>query len=127
MLKAETMPQTLTPSDDGAFIIQKITGPIDRLSAMRYNLEAHELGRELGINRFLSDVTESTNSEGETEDFRFANQDMKHEGIDRRARIAFLVAPDDHSHDFIETVTVNAGFNVKLFRNREDAEAFLRK
>jgi hypothetical protein len=47
---------------------------------------------------------------------------QKVDGIDKYARIATLVNPDDHSHDFIETVARNAGLNVKIFTDPDQAE-----
>ena len=48
---------TITPSPDGAYITLKIVGDITRKSAMGLNLEAHAIGRELHINRYLVDAT----------------------------------------------------------------------
>jgi hypothetical protein len=36
-----------------------------------------------------------------------------------------VIAEGDHSHDFIETVAINAGLNVKLFTDWDQAIAFL--
>jgi hypothetical protein len=100
---------------------------LTRESALTNNIEAHALGRQLGINRYLSDLTDCRNVESPVEDYTFATADMDIEAIDHLARVALLVAPDDHSHDFIETVFRNAGLNVTIFRSREAAEEFLRK
>ncbi|MGA9119216.1 MAG: hypothetical protein WB699_07590 [Bacteroidota bacterium] len=122
------MDYTITPSTDGLFIILKIKGNITRQTAMQLNLEAHALGKQLKIRRYLVDVTEARNTDGEMETFKFAYSDMqKMEGIDRFARVATLVSPNDHSHDFMETVAVNSGLNVKLFRDAEEAMRFLMK
>jgi hypothetical protein len=39
--------------------------------------------------------------------------------------VALLVDPEDHSHDFVETVGRNAGLNVTLFRDRDAAKQYL--
>lgn len=39
--------------------------------------------------------------------------------------VALLVSPDDHSHDFIETVARNAGLNVTIFTDLQAAKAYL--
>ena len=58
--------------------------------------------------------------------FEFAYSDMINtEEIDKNPRGAILVSPFDHSHDFIETVLINAGLNVKLFRDPDLAKSFL--
>jgi len=40
--------------------------------------------------------------------------------------VAVLVSPNDHSHDFMETVSHNAGLNVAFFADLEQAERHLR-
>jgi hypothetical protein len=122
------MEYSIVPSEDRKYIILTVKGEITREIAMQCNLEAHALGEELGIDRYLTDVTEARNNESVVEKYKFAYQDMQqHAGIDRRARVAMLVSPDDHSHDFVETVTRNSGLDVTLFRSREEATAHLMK
>ncbi len=120
------MEYTITPAKDGKYIILKVRGDITRQSAMRMNLEAHSLGKQLGIRRYLVDATEARNVEFNTENYQFAYMDMRTmEGIDKHARVATLVSPDDHSHDFMETVAKNAGLDVSLFTSAEEAIHFL--
>jgi hypothetical protein len=120
------MDYSITPSMDGTFIILKIKGNINREIATRLNLEAHALGKKLQLKRYLVDVTEAKNTETIIGNYNFAYSDMqKMEGIDKRARVATLVSPDDHSHDFIETVSRNAGLNVRIFTDLDEAKQFL--
>lgn len=120
------MEYSIQVSDDGHYIVLKVLGAINRQSAMQQNVEAHALGKQLGINRFLVDVTESRNTDSIGDSYEFAYTDMKEtEGIDIFARVATLVSPEDHSHDFIETVAQNSGLNVRIFRDRKEALEFL--
>jgi hypothetical protein len=122
------MKYTIKPSKDGKYIILTVVGEINRQSAMKQNLEAHALGKKLGINRHLVDVTEARNTDSVAESYDFAYTDMKEtEGIDIYARVATLVSPGDHSHDFIETVARNSGLNVKIFTDPDLARQFLTK
>ena len=50
---------------------------------------------------------------------------QKTEGINKYARVATLVSPDDHSHDFMETVARNAHLDVKTFTDPDQARRFL--
>ncbi|MBN1827164.1 MAG: hypothetical protein JW958_12980 [Candidatus Eisenbacteria bacterium] len=120
------MPHTITPSPDRTYIELKATGEVNRAVAMRQNVEAHALGRNLGIHRYLVDMTECRNTETELDTYSFAYEDMMTERVDKKARVALLVRPDDHSHDFVETVSRNAGLDVTLFRDRALAEKHLR-
>ncbi len=122
------MSYAITPSEDGKYILIKMHGDMTRALAMQQNIEAHQLGKELGVNRYLTDLIDSTNVDSVINDYEFAYADMQTEpDIDRYARVAILVRPDDHSHDFIEVLATNAGLNVKLFRDREQAIAHLTK
>lgn len=122
------MEYTIAPSVDGAFVVLTIKGEITRRNVMQLNLQAHALGRELRVSRYLVDVTEATNVDSALEIYKLAYSDMQHaEGIDRYARVATLVRPGDHSHDFMETVARNAGHDVRLFTDRDEAERHLRE
>jgi hypothetical protein len=57
------MPYTLSVSEDGSYILLKVKGEITRESSMVQNLDVHTLGRRLGINRYLVDLTEARNVE----------------------------------------------------------------
>ncbi len=111
---------TISLSDDESYIIVKILGKQTAELAMKQNLEAHAFGDELGIGRYLVDATEAVNVDSTLENYSFAYTDMQTPtGINKAAIVALLVSPDDHSHDFIETVSRNAGLNVTIFRDRE--------
>ena len=120
------MSYTITPADDGSYIFIKVKGEITRKTAMQQNLEAHALGRRLKIRRYLVDVTEARNVDPAFQNYEFAYSDMqKSDAVDRSARVATLVHPEDHSHDFIETVAQNAGLQVRLFTDLELAKQYL--
>ena len=122
------MSYSIKPSDDGNYIILKHWGEINRELTTKRNLEAHALGAELGITRHLVDLTEAKHVDTVTNTYEFAYKDMRFlSGIKKNARVAVLVSPDDHSHDFVATVARNAGQNVTLFRDREAAIQHLLK
>lgn len=111
--------------DEHNFIQLTIRGEITREKAFAMNQEAHKLGKENGIRKYLVDVTEARNVDTVLNNYEIAHKDMDNEMINRYSRVAFLAHPDDHSHDFIETVFQNAGHLVKLFRNKEEALLYL--
>jgi hypothetical protein len=120
------MDYTITPSVDGMFIILKVKGNITRQTALQMNLEAHALGRKMQIRRYFVDMTESKNTDNPLEAYEFTHSDMRQtEGIDKLAWVAALVSPNDHSHDFMETVSTNAGLHLKLFTDPVEAKRFL--
>lgn len=120
------MTYTINLSDDGTYIILKVVGDINRGIAMKQNVEAHALGKKLGINRYLVDVRESRNTDSVMENYNFAYKDMKEaEGIDVLARVATIVSHGDTSHNFVETVARNSGLHVKIFTDPELAKKYL--
>lgn len=107
---------TNTVSSDGKYIIQKIVGDLKADLALRFNVDAHVLGREMGIKRYLIDLAECKNVASVIDTYDFAYHDMPLDpGIDRFAAVAVLVFPEDHSHDFVEVLARNAGLDVTIF------------
>jgi hypothetical protein len=121
------MSYTITPSSDGTYIFMKVVGDINRVSAMTQNIEAHALGKKLGINKYLVDLTESRNTDSIIGNYEFMYKDMTTPSIDPSARIAALVAPGDNSHDFAVTVAANAGFSMALFTDLTNALNYLKE
>ena len=113
------MSYSITPSDDKKYIILKVVGNLSRQTALQYNLEAHALGGELGITRYLLDLTECRNTDTVMRNYTFVYTDMQHPGINKQAHIAMLISPGDHSHDFIEALFRNAGMDAALFHDRD--------
>ena len=120
------MAHSISLSSCKTFITMKVTGPITRELSMQMNLEAHALGKKLGIHNYLVDLTESRNTDTVSSNFRWANEDMKNEGIDRFAKAALVVDPGDRSHDFVAVAGQNAGINVSMFCDRSLAERYLK-
>lgn len=120
------MRYTINPSSNGKYIVLTVIGEINRNTAMQQNKEAHALGQKTGINRYLVDVTGARNTDNIKDSYDFAYTDMRSANeIDKKARVALLVSPDDDSHDFIVTVARNAGLNVTKFTDKKLAESFL--
>ena len=116
------MPYTIKVSKDNKFIETISIGAMNNAVARQQNLEAQALGFEHNIDRFLVDVTESRFEGSALDHYGFANESvMKAEQYNRYARVAILVHPEDDSHNFIETVSRNAGFDITIFRDRDAA------
>ena len=122
------MSYTIKPSEDRQYIVLKHWGEINGELAMKRILETRRLGAKLGITRHFVDLTEAMNVDSVTKTYKYAYKDMKTPpGINQNVRVAMLVNPEDHSHDFVETVLRNSGQNVTLFRDRELAIQHLLK
>jgi hypothetical protein len=120
------MTYTIMPVHSGDYILIEIEGDMTRALGKEVMVEAHRLAREFGIEKFFMDLTKAVNRDTTIEQFQFANSDMREsKELNRFAKCAGLVAAHDHSHDFVETVIRNIGFNFRLFRNRQQAIEFL--
>jgi len=120
------MAYSIKPSKNQDYIVLKVVGNFKGQDMMKYIIESHALGKDLGINRYLVDVTEATNIDSLASNYNFAHADFrKVEGIDIKARVAAIVSQGDHSHDFIETVLCNAGLPLKLFNDLDKALEYL--
>jgi hypothetical protein len=122
---------SITISEDEKYIIIVGKGEIgsgDPTVLMQPLIEAHELAMKLGIRNILVDVTEARNALKVIDNYNIVYKMITQEpSVDRSARVALLVAPDDHSHDFTETLARNAGFNLTLYRDRAQALESLSK
>lgn len=121
------MEYTITLSKDMTYIVQCMQGEFTAKAAMAVAEESHEKGRSLGINHYLVDARGARNVDSTIKNYEFAYTEVDPAKIDRTAVVALLVGADDTSHDFVETVLRNAGYNVTLFRNLRQAERHLRK
>jgi len=117
----------IKPSPGNDYIHIEVVGEFTAQSFMTCIVESHTLGRELDIHAYLVDVRRARNVDTAFGNFKFAYTDMKNtEGIDLKARVAGLISPGDSSHNFVETVSENAGMFLKLFTDRNAAEQYLK-
>jgi hypothetical protein len=117
---------TIEASANRKYIVQTITGEITRELAIKYNEDAHAMGKLLGIKKYLVDLRKARNVDTVSNNYNFAYKDMQEDSlIDVSARVVVVVSPDDHSHDFIETVAKNSGLDVTLFADLEKAVEYL--
>ncbi|MBK8596528.1 MAG: hypothetical protein IPP07_16500 [Holophagales bacterium] len=121
------MAYTIGVSPDRVFLVITVLGSLTSEEASKYTAEAKSVGTRLGIERVLVDVTGAVNADFTEDSYDFAYRRLPQLSAHGAVpRVATLVSPDDHSHDFILLVSQNAGFNVTLFRNRDAAEKHLR-
>ena len=94
--------------------------------ALELVADAHRLGRQLGVNRYLCDFRGCRNIGSVYQNYAFAYDDTEASpDIDPFARVAILIAPEDGSHEFSVTVARNSGKNLTSFTRLEAAQKFL--
>jgi len=118
----------IKPAENGDYIILTVEGNFTAKTFMKCIIESHTLGLEMGVHSYLVDVTNARNVDSAMGTYEFAYSDMKTtKGVDRLAKVAGLVSPGDHSHDFVETTAHNAGMSLKLFTDAKEAIEYLTK
>ena len=116
------MSHKLNVSDDQKYIIMTATGELTNEIADQQMADLYKLANEMGIKNFLIDLVNCRFVGSTIEQYEYASSEVPESGfVNRGDKFAFLVHPDDHSHDFVETVSRNSGFDVTLFRDREKA------
>jgi len=115
------MPYTIFPSEDNQYIIINITGELNWEVALNYTVESHKLGKQLATDKFLVDLTSVQNTESVLDNYSNIREGMHHPDINLHACVALLASPDDHSHDFVETVSRNTGYDLTIFRDKDKA------
>lgn len=118
------MNYTITTSENGKYLICRVIGEITLDVAREFTKELNRLSRTLNIKRFLNDVRDATNALSTLQNYDFAYKDMAEMNLQREACSAILVGPADKTHDFVEMVTKNAGYNVRIFHDEEAAIAW---
>lgn len=119
------MTYKITVSEDNLYLVCRITGAIDGDVARDFSVALDALGLERNIRCYLTDVRNAHNTLSYGENFHFVNQDMAAMGIRRGTRVATLIRRDDKVHQFLETLTHNAGYNMRIFHDETDAVAWL--
>jgi len=121
------MPYSMSLTENDTIIVIRIFGTADVQRSFDYAKEVHDYALKAGIKKLLIDCTESKNIDTISNIYRFAYEYMgKLSDFCLQMRIALWVSPDDHSRDFMETVFINSGYKIKLFRNREKAMEYLK-
>jgi hypothetical protein len=82
------------------------------------------LAAEHDCTKVLLDATQVTEDSGISVIYGFYSR-LERFGCDRRMRVALVRNGRMETDHFIETVARNRGFGLRVFRNLEDAEAWL--
>jgi len=124
-VKGADMSYTITISENGQYIICRVTGSVTVEISREFAREMDSLSRATNIKRFLTDVREAPNIASVYQNYEYAYKDMIDLKLQRDVRSAILADSADTTHDFLETVVRNAGYNVRVFRSESAAIAWL--
>ena len=114
-------------SEDGTHIRIRVFEAITAEMEREFSKRAIKDAKQMKTNKFLVDVRGTPNISGSLEKYLFGYRDMHQFGLDRSSRIAILADENDKSHDFIETVFVNAGYLCRIFSDEDAALKWFRE
>ncbi len=112
-------------SETGNYLLIRLTGKVTIELAWDFSVVATQRANQLGIDGFLFDVREAANVESDTQNYAFAFGGMAELKLSKTSRAAVLRHPDDSSHDFLVWAAREAGYNVRIFTDRDEAVAWL--
>jgi len=112
-------------SEDEVFVWQIPHEDMTMQLACEIGHKAVHLARAENINNFLVDVRGIKNIDEPSVSYDFAYNEASKVGYQRTDLIAIVIDPDDTSHNFIETVSLNAGYCVKMFTRIQAAMEWL--
>lgn len=118
--------QTLSLSEDGTFIIQRMEGPVTNELALRSAQEASAFANEHGVFLLLSDVRGAAYAGTHFSHYEFAYMMKSVVPTARALKVAVVASADDGSHDFLEIACRTAHYDLKVFKNYEEAVAWLK-
>jgi hypothetical protein len=112
-------------ANSGQYVLIKVNVPMTGAIGARCGTDAYRLGAEKQIDAYLFDLRDAPNVQSVVDNYEFAHQEIEGFGFPKKSRSAFLVRPNDHSHDFINTALFNAGYVTKLFTDEASAISWL--
>ena len=112
-------------SPSGKYIIIKVIGEMTVEIGKITNEKADNLGRRLNIKSLLSDLRECVNREKMDANISFSYKKLPKVKDSIFEKVAMLITPGDRSHDIIYITATNAGYNVRMFSEEEEAVKWL--
>ncbi len=121
------MKYKVTIDKDEGFVRITVYEPITAKLEQEFAGEAIAVAKKNDLLRYLVDVRAVPNIANTVDQYTLPYEDVAPLGLSRSSRIAVLVEENDTSHNFIETVFRNAGYNCQLFVDEDEARNWLRK
>jgi hypothetical protein len=114
-------------SDDGSYM--RLTFLVDITNELvdRAHVEMSRLSEETGVLKHLVDSTRVRAAQSVTDMCMLIHNELSVSPLFKTFKIAIVTHPDDSSHNFIETLLVNSGATGKIFKNEDQALAWLKE
>ena len=110
---------------NGSFAILTNHKDVTPLSAVKHQRAMRKFAETHGVYRFLLDTRGMRFCGTYVDLYRFARKTLHKEGFDSTWKVALVTSPKDRSHDMLEIFTHNAGYQVKIFTDYDEAQVWL--
>ena len=115
----------LSISERKTYVYVRVYEPITKQFAIEFLAETAEKAKEYTVDRFLFDVRSTLVTMSIFDIYWIAYKHSLQLGFERGSRIAVLQSSGNKTHDFIETVALNAGYICRLFEDKAAAVRWL--
>ena len=112
-------------SEDETYVRVQVFETINGNMEREFAGNAIKIAKQRKINKFLVDVRGTPNIANSIEHYLLGYEDMNRFGLNRKTKIAILADTNDLSHNFIETVIINAGYRCRVFPDEDAALEWL--
>jgi hypothetical protein len=112
-------------AESGKYVVCKVFEPITTEFALEFGKATADFSHAQRLSRQLYDCRLVRNIDSVYHNYDFAYKDMVNLELEHGNRAAILVDVTDRSHDFVEIVSRNAGYNVRVFADCDQAIAWL--
>lgn len=115
----------ISPAASRKYQIVRVTEPITPAVSHELARQTEAFAEQTGVQARLFDVRATANIAPVSQIYDLAYKELDEIGIERATKAAILVSHNDRSHDFVELVLHNSGFNARMFTDEATAVAWL--
>jgi hypothetical protein len=120
-----TMSYEFNVAEDQPWIYVRIYDYVTKTLFLDLLKDAIDQAKKHGVSNYLIDSRGMPSMKSTIEDYDIVNYRLKELGFERRSRTAMIVDPEDKTHDFFETCTMNAGYIWRIFTDADLASQWL--
>ena len=110
---------------NGSFAILTNHKDVTLHSAIEHQRAMRMFAQKYGVHHFLLDTRGNSFRGTYVDLFRFARKILHKAGFNSTWKVALVTSPKDRSHDMLELFTHNAGYQVKIFTDYDEAPVWL--
>ena len=120
-----TMQYELNMTEGRSRLSVRVYDPVTKALALDLLKEVVRESTKHDVSNLLIDARGVPSTKTTVEDYDIAYYRLEELGFKPHVKSAIVVDPDDQTHDFFETCTMNAGYNWRIFSDPDLANQWL--